>query len=132
MELSHRVVMVLSAQVQRQTNKTASEMFSSCLKLKSLQSLKLFNKPITTTIISNLMIVNSSKTKCLHFVGKQHVLLKVSQPLENVNLGVFMLVGYFGGFRTFRQKTFGKNMAADVSAKKYAEMSQAKNICRNV
>ena len=48
MELSHRVVMVLSAQVQRQTNKTASEMLSSCLKLKSLPSLKLFNKPITT------------------------------------------------------------------------------------
>ena len=28
MELSHRVVMVLSAQVQRQTNKTASELLS--------------------------------------------------------------------------------------------------------
>ena len=38
MELSHRVVMVLSAQVQRQTNKTASEMLSSCLKFKSLPS----------------------------------------------------------------------------------------------
>ena len=39
--------MVLSAQVQRQTNKTASEMLS-CLKFKSLPSLKLFNKSITT------------------------------------------------------------------------------------
>ena len=48
MELSHRVVIDLSAQVQRQTNKTASEMLSSCLKFKSLPSLKLFNKPITT------------------------------------------------------------------------------------
>ena len=48
MELSHRVVMVLSAQVQRQTNKTASEMLSSCLNFKSLPSLKLFNKSITT------------------------------------------------------------------------------------
>ena len=47
MDLSHRVVMVISAQVQRQTNKTASEMLS-ILKLKSLASLKLFNKPITT------------------------------------------------------------------------------------
>ena len=28
MELSNRIVMVLSAQVQRQTNKTASEMLS--------------------------------------------------------------------------------------------------------
>ena len=44
MELSYWVVMVLSAQVQRQTNKTASEMLSSCLKFKSLPSLK----PITT------------------------------------------------------------------------------------
>ena len=44
MELSHRVVMVLSAQLQRQTNKTASEMLSSCLKFKSLPSLKLSNK----------------------------------------------------------------------------------------
>ena len=43
MVLSHRVVMVLSAQVQRQTNKTASEMLSS-LKFKSFPSLKLFNK----------------------------------------------------------------------------------------
>ena len=48
MELSHRFVMVLSAQVQRQTNKAASEMLSSCLKFKSLPSLKLFNKSITT------------------------------------------------------------------------------------
>ena len=47
MELSHRVVMVLSAQVQRQTNKTASEMLSS-LKFKSLPTLELFDKPITT------------------------------------------------------------------------------------
>ena len=39
---------VLSAQVPRQTNKTASEMLSSCLKFKSSSSLKLFNKPITT------------------------------------------------------------------------------------
>ena len=46
MELSHRVVMVLSAKVQRQTNKTVSETFSSCLKLKSLPSL--FIKFITT------------------------------------------------------------------------------------
>ena len=45
------------------------------------------------------------------------------------------------GFRTFHKRRlwqkhgggrFGKNMAADVSAKKYAETSQAKNICRNV
>ena len=48
MELSHRVVTGLSAQVQQQTNKTASEMLSSCLKFKSLPSLKLFNKSITT------------------------------------------------------------------------------------
>ena len=48
MELSHRVVIDLSARVQRQTNKTASEMLSSCLKFKSLPSLKLFNKSITT------------------------------------------------------------------------------------
>ena len=48
MELSHRVAMVFSAQVQQQTNKTASEMLSSSLKYKSLPSLKLFNKPITT------------------------------------------------------------------------------------
>ena len=46
MELSHRVVIYLSAQVQRQTNKTASEMLSSCLKFKSLPSL--FNRVITT------------------------------------------------------------------------------------
>ena len=50
MELSHRVVAVLSAQVQRQTNKTASEMLSNCLNFESLQSLKLFNKSITTTV----------------------------------------------------------------------------------
>ena len=48
MKLSHRAVMVLSAQMQRQTNKTASEMLSSGLKFKSLQSLKLFNKSNTT------------------------------------------------------------------------------------
>ena len=34
--------------------------------------------------------------------------------------------------RRFGKRRFGKNMAADVSAKKYAETSQAKNICRNV
>ena len=32
----------------------------------------------------------------------------------------------------FGKRHFGKNMAADVSAKKYTETSQAKNICRNV
>ena len=48
MELSHRLVMVLPAQWQRLTNKTVSEMLSCCLKFKSLPSLKLFNKPITT------------------------------------------------------------------------------------
>ena len=46
MELSQGVVIVLPAQMQRQTNKTASEM-SSCLIFNSLPSLKLFNKPIT-------------------------------------------------------------------------------------
>ena len=32
----------------------------------------------------------------------------------------------------FGKRRFGKNMAADVSAKKSAESSQAKNICRNI
>ena len=32
---------------------------------------------------------------------------------------------------SFGKRRFGKNMAADVSATKYAETSQAKNICRN-
>ena len=53
MELSHWVVMV-SAQVQRQTNKTASEMLSSCLKFKLLPFLKLSNKSITTIRLLNL------------------------------------------------------------------------------
>ena len=48
MELCHRGEIVFSAHVQRQTNGTASDMLSSCLKFKSLPSLKLFNKPITT------------------------------------------------------------------------------------
>ena len=48
MELSHQFVMVLTAEVQQQTNKTASDMLSSCLKFKSLPSLKLLNKSITT------------------------------------------------------------------------------------
>ena len=70
MKISHWVVMVLSAQVQRQTNKTASEILTS-LKFKSLPSLKLFNKPITTmgvfrhekTLIGNsLMEINFPST----------------------------------------------------------------------
>ena len=62
MELSHRVVMVFSAQVQRQTNKTASEILSSCLKFKSLPSLKLFNKPITTLRLT-IMLSFEGQTK---------------------------------------------------------------------
>ena len=53
MELSHRVVIVLSAQVQQQTNKTASEMLSSCLKFKLLPSLKLSIKVITIIRLKN-------------------------------------------------------------------------------
>ena len=36
------------------------------------------------------------------------------------------------GKRRFGKRRFGKNMAADVSAEKYAETPQAKNICRYV
>ena len=46
MELFHWVVTLLiflSAQVQRQTSTTPSEMFSSCLKFKSLASLEIIN-----------------------------------------------------------------------------------------
>ena len=35
-------------------------------------------------------------------------------------------------FGRFGKRCFDKNMAADVSAKKYAETSQANNVCRNV
>ena len=62
MELSYRVVMVFSAQVPRQTNKTASEILSSCLKFKSLPSLKLFNKPITTIRLT-IMLSLERQTK---------------------------------------------------------------------
>ena len=65
MELSHRVVMVLSAQVQQQTNKTASEMLSS-LKFKSLPSLKLFNKSIATIRPTYIELFNMS---CLKWVS---------------------------------------------------------------
>ena len=54
MELSHRVVMVLSAQVQRQTNKTASEMLSSCVKFKSLPSLFIMFITTIRLLISKL------------------------------------------------------------------------------
>ena len=66
MELSHRVVMVSSAQVQRQTNKTASEM-SSCLKFKSLPSLKLFKKSITTIRLRNQWCVWTSRWRFRSF-----------------------------------------------------------------
>ena len=59
MELSHRVVMVLSAHVQRQTNKTASEMLSICLKFKPLKPLKQFNKSITTNTLMELKSFSS-------------------------------------------------------------------------
>ena len=74
MDLSDRVVMVLSAQVQRQTNKTASEMLSRCLKFKSLPSLKLSNKSITTIRLNH-------PTECgswLDQIIKSHFLLTLS------------------------------------------------------
>ena len=43
------------------------------------------------------------------------------------------VIGVFGmDSGRFGKRRFGKNMAAEISAKKYAETSQAKNICRNV
>ena len=48
MEISRRFVIVLLAKVEHQTNKTASEMLSICLKFESMPSLKLLNKSITT------------------------------------------------------------------------------------
>ena len=48
MDLSHWVVIVLSAHVQRKPIKTASEMMSSGLQFKSSPSLKLINQSITS------------------------------------------------------------------------------------
>ena len=73
MESSHMVVMVLSAQVQRQTNKTASEVLSS-LKFKSLPSLKLFNKPITTLrLIQKLEFTKGNNQRDIDIKNKIYI-----------------------------------------------------------
>ena len=73
MESSHMVVMVLSAQLQRQTNKTASEVLSS-LKLKSLPSLKLFNKPIKTLrLIQKLEFTKGNNQRDIDIKNKIYI-----------------------------------------------------------
>ena len=51
--------------------------------------------------------------------------------LDNISDAVWLVCRCTWAERTDSGR-FGKNMAADVSAKKYAETSQAKNICQYV
>ena len=133
MELSYRVVMILPAQVQRQT-KTASKMLYSCLKFKSLPSLKVFNKPITTI----RLIGDSGRFGKRRFDKRRFGKRRFGKRRFGKRRFGKRRFGKrrFGkrrfGKRRFGKIRFGRNMAADVTfsrrfSRKHSKMFHLQN-----
>ena len=129
MELSYRVVMILPAQVQRQTNKTASKMLYSCLKFKSLPSLKVFNKPITTI----RLIRDSGRFGKRRFDKRRFGKRRFGKRrFGKRRFGKRRFGKRRFGKRRFGKIRFGRNMAADVTfsrrfSRKHSKMFHLQN-----